>query len=95
MNGQNKFTFQVVVDFEISANEAASLLAENEGEKTVSEWLSNHSPVNEGLAHYNAGKLKDALGKYLASVKVEECRQLTMSADTAAPGTVGHTELVE
>lgn len=80
MNNPTQFTFQVIVDFKITVTEAAALLAENDGTPSVSEWLSKHTPEDEIMDTFNARALKEALGKHLAESKVQEARQLCMSA---------------
>ena len=74
------FRFQAVIEFEITPQEAASLLAENDGRQTVPEWLHQHCPVLELDSHYNANAMKQALGKHLAEQSVESARQLTHQA---------------
>lgn len=77
-----RFNFSAVVNFRITVAEASQLLAINDGVPSVSEWLSNHSPEFEPLDNYNAGQLKESMGKHLAKVKVEEARLLTMPVET-------------
>lgn len=82
MNNHNTFLFDAVVKFEITAEEAASLLAVQDYGDSVNEWISRHLPVREKDSPYNSNQLRSALGACLASRKVEEARQLTMSCDS-------------
>lgn len=77
----NLFKFSAVVEFEIDPDTAAALLVELPYHPRVGEWLAEHHPIKEQESSYNAGNLKTALGRHLAETKVDECRQLTLSAD--------------
>lgn len=75
------FKFSAVVEFEIDPDTAAALLVELPYHPRVGEWISEHHPIREQNCIYNAGSLKEALGRHLANNKVNECRQLTLSSD--------------
>jgi hypothetical protein len=77
------FQFSAVVIYEITVEDATSLLVENDGGKRTGEWLHTHCPILEDSS-YNATNLRMALGVHLAKTRVEEARQLTMSCDPQA-----------
>lgn len=83
----SKFTFSAVVEFEIDADKAAHLLSDPKPNLAVLDYMTEaHNAVPRSQLGSYAGthvadELRRALGAHLASCKISEAKQLTLSAD--------------
>lgn len=86
----NKFQFRAVVGFDITEGEAAAILADNNPNRAIDDWLSTMSPARDisvgdgyGLCHA-AEQLKESFGKHLADKIVSDRKMLTAPIPVAS-----------
>ena len=79
----NTFKIDLIINYTIDANIAAKILASPFPVNDLNDFLQSNYPDKEGT-NYNLKCIEDKLGKFLATRKVEECKQLTEQSTISA-----------
>ena len=85
MNEPNTFKAQLVVDFEFTEGQASHILSDPSPAKALRDWVNSHPASEPDASTYCATELYKALGIFLATKRVKECRQLPLSSPGEDP----------